>query len=135
LTSQEIEGWIIGDGTPELATHLRTCRFCADEVRRAAEPFELFGRAVRGWSRQLEPSSPFVPNWWGLRVGRLALAAAALIVMVAAPVYRHRVTERTAAEIAAQDEILLRQVEAGIARPAPEAMEPLAKLMTFEVGR
>jgi hypothetical protein len=42
---------------------------------------------------------------------------------------------RQAAITATQDDILLRQVESGLARSVPAPMEPLAKLMSSDVSR
>jgi hypothetical protein len=56
------------------------------------------------------------------------LVAAAVLVIIAAPVYRREEMKRQSA----QDELLLRQVEAGISRSVPAPMEKLARLMTIE---
>jgi len=141
LSSQEITGVIAGQGTPEVQEHLLSCHACAEQVRRATEPLKMFAGALRSLGEEMSPSRPFVPDGrrvasaWRGRPARLVLAAAALMMMVAAPVYRHEELKRQAALTAAQDEILLRQVESGISRSVPAPMEPLAKLMSNDVSR
>jgi hypothetical protein len=132
LSSQEIEGWIIGERTWEVETHVRACETCSARVRDFEGPLELFGGTVRNWATQVDrmPVAAHFqrPPWVGLRWG---LALTALAIMIAAPVYQEESAKRRAAAAAAvaQDELLLREVQMGISRSVPAPMEPLAKLM------
>lgn len=60
---------------------------------------------------------------------RIAVVAAMFMVVVAIPVYRHRIAQQRASEIARQDELLLRDVQVELSRSAPEPLEPLNTLM------
>lgn len=144
LSPQQIEEWLIGQRTPQAEEHLRLCRVCAGKVESAAQPLRLFGSAMRSWSDEVMPSRERVPvgdRARGMRRWRLALAVAAILLMIAVPVYRHEsvIKQQAAAALAArrrgEDEMLLRQVEAGLSRSVPAPMEPLAKLMPSDLGR
>ncbi len=137
LSSREMEEWVIGQREGDAEGHLRVCGQCAEAVQRLTIPFTMFGDAVREWGEQTArvplgkaagPESR-VPGW------RLALVAGMLLMMIGAPVYRREEMKRQAAVMAAQDEILLREVEVGISRSVPVPMEPLARLMSSDVGR
>jgi hypothetical protein len=90
----------------------------------------MFGSAVRGWSVHVAAlpvaATPTRLAW------RPLLTLAALLAVAAVPAYRHHNEERRieAAAIAAQDDVLLKQVATGISRSVPAPMEPLAQLMT-----
>ena len=136
LSLQQIDAWIIGERAAEVEGHLRSCRACADEVERVAGPLAMFGGAVRSWGQeQMGPARPWGPvenrNVVRAWVWRVGLAVATLLLLIAAPVYRHRQATREAA----QDEILLRQVEREISQSVPAPMEPLAKLMPNDFSR
>jgi len=144
LSSQEITEVIAGQGSRQAQEHVAQCQACGGEVQRTTEPLKMFAGALRSLGEEMGPSRPFVPDErrvvpvtgaWRWRPGRLTLAAAALLMMIAAPVYRHEELKREAALTAAQDELLLRQVESGISRWVPAPMEPLAKLMSNDVSR
>lgn len=137
LSAQQIDEWVVGERTREAEEHLRQCKVCADEVERVAVPLKLFGSAVRSWSEQMTQAREWAPvnSLWGTWRWRLALVAAAVLMMIAVPVYRHEVAKQRAAVMAAQDEMLLRQVEKGISRSVPAPMEPLAKLMPSDLSR
>lgn len=141
LSPEQIDSWLVGERLPEVEGHLQTCGACADEVARMAEPLAMFGAAVRSWGEeQMGPvpvpraASTGLTRWW-----QMGLAFAMLLLLIAAPVYRHRQVTREAAEMAArtaaQDEILLRQVEQEISRSVPAPLEPMAKLIPSDLSR
>jgi len=141
LSLQQIDEWVIGERKPDVEAHLQACQTCADEVARIGGPLTLFRGAVRNWSEeQMGPVRPWVPAGnrnagfgWGIR--RIGLGFATLLLLVAAPVYLHRQVTREAALAAAQDEMLLRQVQSEISRSVPAPLEPLAKLMPDDFSR
>jgi hypothetical protein len=64
------------------------------------------------------------PPWrWGL-------IAAALLIAVAAPVYRNMTDRRREAEIDRADTLLLQRVNARVSQTLPSAMEPLVQTQT-----
>lgn len=140
LSPRQIDEWIVNPSNArpaDVEEHLQSCQACAAEVARVAEPLALFASAVRNWGE--EQMGPVHATWratpahrWGWRVG---LAIATLWLLIAVPVYRHRQATEQAALTAAQDEMLLRQVEREIAQSVPAPMEPLAKLMPNDFSR
>lgn len=140
LTSEQLEAWVIGERSEEHAEHLRNCRECAGALVRAAQPVELFGHVVREWSEQQTPRWRFDPEAresrnYGWHPMRLAVAGAALLALIAVPVFRPTpVAEVSAPQVgsAVSDEALLRQVDLEVSRSVPGPMEPLAQLMTNE---
>jgi len=140
LSARQIEEWLIGERTSEVASHLTRCPECAAELQRAAKPLALFGNAMRNWSEQI-PAKPIVITakhsafagfGW-----RASMACAALLAILAAPAYRHYAApSRTAPPVVAvTDEVLLQQVASGISRSVPATMEPLAQLMSNDLNR
>ncbi len=100
---------------------------------------ELFRGSVRHWSgRQRRAEPPAIgsisPGRWGSSIQpmRWALAAAALLVLAAVPVYRSVQDRQRQAEIARADALLLEQVDAEVSRAVPRPMEPLAKLVSWD---
>ena len=141
LSPQQIDEWVLNpfdtQRPAEVEEHLRSCPACAGEAARVAEPLTLFSGAVRSWGEeQMGPVRGWArvekrnPGWW-----RAGLAVATLWLLVAVPVYRHRQQTREAALTAAQDEILLQQVERELSQSVPSPMEPLAKLMPNDLSR
>jgi hypothetical protein len=98
---------------------------------------QLFREAVRDWRAETPPLQfKVLPRGITAWVRwRFAVLVAALLMVIAVPVYRRNEFRRqaavtSAAVTSAQDEILLRRVESGLARSVPAPMEPLAKLMS-----
>ena len=133
LTSIEISEWLAGIRGADAERHVAECAGCAAELKRAGEPFAQFGAAARAWAAAETP----VPRVGAVALAarhrrrvvamRLALAAAAAL-LIAAPVYRQH---QRAIETARQDEALLEQVQAEVSRSAPEPMQPLEQLVAW----
>ena len=134
LSSQQIDSWMAGDRPRDVERHLRDCAICDAEVREIESQLTLLRGAVRSWG--VEENVPQAEKRHDRRaVGwrwRTAVAAAALFAAVAVPVYRSETRREQLRRQSAQDELLLRQVEAQIARPVPTPMEPLARLWRSE---
>ena len=137
LTSDQIDGWLAGDRSPDVERHLHLCNACADELSRSTETLALFRGAVRSWSadqskeltgqaRGPRPSSPSALHWW-----RIGLAFAAMLVLLVVPILRHR----HAVEMAKKDDLLLRQVDQEISRSVPAPMQSMAKLIPGDLSR
>jgi hypothetical protein len=139
LSSREISRWMIGERTPQQERHARECSECGAELARMEAALGLFRGSVRHWSdRQVRvprllaptrgsrgyPARPLPVRW--------ALAAAALLVLAAVPIYRNAQERQRQAEIARADALLLEQVDAEVSRAVPRPMEPLAKLVSWD---
>jgi hypothetical protein len=132
LSSQQIDGWLIGERTREVETHMRVCGVCFARVRESKEPLERFSGAVRNWAVEVDGAPVALRPQHSSAGLRWGLAVTALLIMIAAPVYHQESAKRraaAAAATAAQDEILLREVQTGLSRTVPAPLEPLAKLM------
>jgi hypothetical protein len=139
LSSGEISQWMIGERTPQQEQHVGQCSECGAELARMEAALELFRGSVRHWSgRQRRAEPPAIgsisPGRWGSSIQpmRWALAAAALLVLAAVPVYRSVQDRQRQAEIARADALLLEQVDAEVSRAVPRPMEPLAKLVSWD---
>jgi len=136
LSQVEISEWLAGIRAGGAERHLAECAGCAAELKRAGEPFERFGTATRAWCASQtpvlwpQPAAPMARRWRRFTTWGVALAAAALLV--AAPVYQHREHQR-ALEMARQDELLLEHVQTEVSRSAPEPMQPLEKLVAWNL--
>jgi hypothetical protein len=137
LSEEQLMEWLASPSNAEVEGHLQVCQACAERVARAAEPLTLFRGAVRSWGE--EQIGPVRATWqpaatprWGWRI---AWAIATLWLLIAVPVYRHRQVKQETALTAAQDEVLLQQVERELSRSVPAPMEPLAKLMPNDLSR
>jgi hypothetical protein len=133
LSSQEISRWIVGERTPQQEQHVRQCTECGAELARMEAALVLFRGSVRHWSdRQVRvPRRLAAPGPRPLPL-RWALAAAALLVLAAVPIYRNAQDRQHQAEMARADALLLEQVDAEVSRAVPRPMEPLAKLVSWD---
>jgi hypothetical protein len=115
----------VGGISPEdarwLRGHVAECGPCAAfeettaRIVRGLEEFS-FDVPVKQSGRQPAAGRGSAPLWW-------ALAAAALVMLAAVPVYQN---VRTARQERA-DALLLEGVESRVSRSVPRAMEPLAQ--------
>jgi hypothetical protein len=135
LSAEQISHWLIGERQPETERHLAACDACRTELAQLQGALVQFRSAVREWSAASAP-----PEWRpAARAGwfswpRLAVAAAALAVLISAPVYWTERRRERAAEAARADAQLLEQVDSEISRAVPEPMEPLVNLVTWNTG-
>ena len=101
-----------------------------------------FGAAVREWSADLDTASPRraelsagrgrPARTWGSAPLWLAAGALAVAGLIAGPVYvKARHDRARTLEAARQNERLMEQIDADLARPAPVALEPLTQLVRF----
>jgi hypothetical protein len=95
------------------------------------QPLGEFRAAVRQWSAESEARPVDRRGAWALRY-RLAAAAALVFALVAIPVYEKVQHDRQhAAELFRQDEVLMQQIDADLARSVPATFEPLTQLVTY----
>ena len=141
LSSQEISQWMIGERTPQQEQHVRQCSQCGAELARMEAALALFRGSVRHWSdgqsRAVPPAIGSIsPARRGSRIQpmRWALVTAALLVLAAVPIYRNAQETQRQAEIARADALLLEQVDAEVSRAVPRPMEPLVKLVSWDLS-
>ena len=129
LSAQQISQWVAGEHDAAYEQHLRVCPSCSAEVARLEEMLAQFRFAVRAWGRRHEPT-PAVPARipHRIRTAVLALAASALLVITAIPIYRGAHPARHGVKMAPADALLLEQVDLQVSRAVPRAMEPLLEL-------
>ena len=139
LSSREISQWMIGERTPQREQHVRECSECGAELARMESALGLFRGSVRHWSSgQSRAEPPAIGSILPARRGpwaqpmRWGLAAAALLVLAAVPIYRNAQDRQRQAEIARADALLLEQVDAEVSRAIPRPMEPLVKLVSWD---
>jgi hypothetical protein len=135
LSAEQISQWVIGDRSPQLERHVAECDECRAELAQLETTLAQFRGAVRAWSGAVTPPAWRLPAarapWFSWT--RLSLAAAALCVLLATPVYwnvRARARAEQAAEARA-DALLLERVDSEISRAVPEPMEPLVSMVTW----
>lgn len=126
LSMEEICRWLAGESGGELEERIRDCPACQAEL-------EQFQNALAGFRGSLEQAP--VPAMRLARakhmLPRWVMAAAALSVIIAAPVYWNA-RQQQAAERAKADQLLLERINAGLSRSVPASMEPLTQLLSKE---
>jgi hypothetical protein len=128
LSAEQIAQWIAGQRSAETELHVESCGQCRARVTGFEDVMTQFRGAVR--------SVPAPPPVWSARRAvvwphLVAVAAIALLLMV--PLYREREARRRAA-IEEQDAQLLQQVDTGISRAVPDAMDPLVKMVSWNTN-
>ncbi|MDR3699705.1 MAG: hypothetical protein P4L56_08740 [Candidatus Sulfopaludibacter sp.] len=125
LSAEQIAQWIAGQRSAEAEVHVESCGKCRARVTGFEDVLAQFRGAVRS------VSAP-VPVWRARRslVWPRLVAVAAIALLLLVPLYREREARRRAA-IEQQDTQLLQQVDAGISRAVPDAMDPLVKMVSW----
>lgn len=130
LIDEALIAGIARDDERWLHSHKEECVECANYA-------ELTSRIVRGFSslsfetdpgtiaRVQDAIASHAPRRYTAAPWRWAWIAAALLMVVAAPIYRNMTDKRRAAEMERADTRLLERVEARLSQTLPEAMEPL----------
>ena len=135
LSTEQISKLLIGEGTPEEEKHAGECAECLVELTRLRETLSAFRDSVQDWAGRsgrsvLVRSFPRSESTgFGMHRFRWALAAAALIVLVAIPLYRN-LMNRHLEKQAVEDMLLLEQVNAHLSRAVPAPMEPLMEMLS-----
>jgi hypothetical protein len=126
LSLEEIYQWLSGERREEAEEHFRDCPACKVEMQQ-------FQNALAGFRSSLEQAQVPAVSYSRVRqtLPRWILAAAALSLLVATPVYWNARQQR-AAEQAKADELLLERVNASLSRSVPASMEPLMQLISKE---
>jgi hypothetical protein len=126
LSLEEIHRWLSGERRDEVEEHFRECQACEAELHRLQN-------ALAGFRSSLEQSPVPPVSYLPVRrtLPRWILATAALVLLVATPIYWNA-RQQQAAEQAKADELLLRRIDANLSRSVPASMEPLMQLISKE---
>jgi len=133
LTSEEISNWLAGESGQEADQHLGDCPACRAEL-------DLLRNAFAGFRRSLEALPVPAPHRIYRKdpLPRWILAAAALSLLIAAPVYwnaRQQPIPQPTEDQAKADELLLERIQSGLSRSVPASMEPLMQLISNDGQR
>lgn len=133
FAENDILQWVAGERPSGLGEHLRSCPDCASRIARVDGALADFREAVHGSSATPAPalSAILTRRHRPVPMLRWATAAAALLGILAIPVYRYQREEARRAELAS-DAILLQQVDAEVSEAVPESMAPLVKLVSWD---
>jgi hypothetical protein len=124
LSEQEILECVAGEARPDWRDHIELCPDCSARVRRLSEPLRLFADSIR----EMAPIRPIFQqsrSYWYISYWS-AFAAAALLLLIVAPLFRERRVEVTQPAPVVSDEVLLQRVETAVAESVPGPMAPLA---------
>jgi len=138
LSSQRISLWMLGERDARDERHVGECAQCAAEVARFEAALGQFRGSLRVWSSRQEHRKA-AAHWaapagfwnWG---GRLAAVAAVLLLAILVPQYKGPRQPKAATVIAQADVQWLNDVDSGVSRAAPQAMEPLLKLVAWDTS-
>jgi hypothetical protein len=142
LIEEELIGALSEEDAGWLRNHTADCVNCAGYAEAAAKmlggirslSFEVdpamnrrVREAIMTHARQLAVERGRRPGVFGHvpRPPRTAWAAAALVLLAAAPIYRSVRDKRKDSRVDASDQALLESIAAKVARAVPEALEPL----------
>ena len=131
LSAEEMAKWMAGERSVDAERHVRQCPQCGGELAGLEETLAQFRGAVRGWSDRLAPPARLGEASRPTIRARWAIAAAALGILSAIPVYRSAADRRREAERERADAALLEQVDAAVSRRVPSPMEPLTTLVAW----
>jgi len=131
LSDEQFAARLIGEYKAETERHLDACPGCRAEVEALKQTLSSFRTAVHEAPVPAIRTTRQPPTRYPLHWAVLAAVAAALLIAVPLET-RHR---RHAAEQAALDAQLLKQVDVEISRAVPATMEPLAKIVAWGEGQ
>ena len=136
LSSEQIADWMIGVRAAEAVQHVRACAECERRVDQLQETLGMFRGAVRETAGSFDERQRVfqLPHRTGvLRMGVMwATVAAALVTLVAIPVYQLQERQHQAAAAAQQqDAELMEQVNAELSEDVARPMKPLEKMVSW----
>jgi hypothetical protein len=135
LSSDQFSALTVRAATEDEWRHIDACAECAAKLDRMKDAFSFFRDSVQQWAKANEasvvPNSATVPSRSSsvkfLQL-RWAVLTAALILLIALPIYK-RANDHRKAE-ALEDAMLLEQVNEQLLRRVPEPMEPWMRLLS-----
>jgi hypothetical protein len=135
LSNEQLIQRIVGNAGPDEIQHLAECAQCETELVEMQHALSDFRGSLRNWADQNPGSHPrqaFLVHRMSTaspgRILRWSLVSAALAAAAVVPIYRES-RERERAARAAEDALLLEQVNAQLSRFMPASIEPLVELI------
>jgi hypothetical protein len=131
LSSEQIADWMIGDRALGAVQHVRACAECECRLEQLQETLGMFRGAVRETAGSFDELQQVfqIPR---RRMGVMwATVAAALVTLVAIPVYQVEERRHQAAAAAQQDAELMEQVNAELSEDVAGPMKPLEKMVSW----
>src|SRR5262245_59702511 len=140
LSSNQFSALTIRAATEDEWRHIDACTECAAKLDRMKDAFSFFRDSVQQWAKangaSVVPNSATLPRESsGVKFLRLrwAVLTAAVILLIALPIYKrandHRRAEAPLASVL-DDAMLLEQVNEQLLRRVPEPMEPWMRLLS-----
>ena len=141
LSERQMSEWALGERSPEMEWHVGDCPSCRAELDRAGQALEAFRQSARHWGE--EQLGAGVADAWRIERTRpwiifrsLRWACAVTIVFFFAGVsVVWRGHRPAAADSAAADAMLLKQIDTDISRAVPDSMQPLLQLVSWNGGQ
>jgi anti-sigma factor RsiW len=131
LSPEQLSECILEPPNPIVARHIQNCSACRTELANFSEALGEFRGAVRAWSADRASAALAIPasvsesrSWMASHQLAWAMLIAAVCLIASFVVPR-----RGGESAAANDAVLLNQVDAQLSRTAPASMEPLMKLV------
>jgi hypothetical protein len=135
LTERQLSTWLAGRSTPGQQQHVRECPQCSDAVSSFLGPISTFQSAMQDWSNRQDlprfteglaspqPRRRIIDPRWGW-----AVAAAAVVILTAIPLYRQGSELQRSAK-AAEAAQVMDTVNQHLSRTVPAPMEPIMALI------
>jgi hypothetical protein len=121
--------------------HVRDCPSCRAELDRTGQTLAAFRQSARQWGERelaagvsdvwrIERARP----WITFRSLRWLCAVALVFLLTGVSVVR-RGHRSEAVDSAAEDAMLLKQIDADVSQSVPDSMQPLVKLVSWNGGQ
>ena len=132
LSSHQVSAWVMGEHDGDIEQHLDTCPMCRRSITQLEQVLDGFRGSARAWAdeqdgpaavRRTAAAVPVTPSW--------AAIAAMAVILICALLISH--PARPTARASASDAALLKQVNEAVSRTVPGPMEPLEKLVSWDV--
>jgi anti-sigma factor RsiW len=129
LNSDQLSEFILGEPHPGIARHLENCPSCRAELASFRDALGEFRGAVRCWSDEQAHAALAVQARPAESRSWIAGHQLALALLLAAVCVLGSFVWHGGESAAANDAVLLNQVDAQVSRAVPSSMEPLMKLV------
>jgi hypothetical protein len=139
LSSEQICRYMAGDCNPDMDRHIKECHRCAEEIARMRTLLDTFCSSVMEWNAHQKGAQ--APDHWAptehkrrfaAGMMRWKLAAAALVILLAASIWKTDSDREREAKAFEADVRLLEEVNYNISQPIPSPMAPLMSLVEWK---
>jgi hypothetical protein len=141
LSDRQMSEWALGDRSPEMERHAGDCARCRAELDRAGQALAAFRQSARQWSER-ELGAGVADAWkterarpWITFRGLRWACAVTIVILLASVSAVWRSHRPEAADSAAADAMLLKQIDTDVSQAVPDSMQPLMKLVSWNPGQ